>query len=48
MQSLFNLKDNDVIKDRIKKLTPGLVPLWGKINVAQMLTFSNHLNQFGG
>lgn len=42
MQSLFNWEDNDAIKNRIKKLTPTSVPLWGKMNVAQMLA---HLQQ---
>lgn len=42
MQSLFNKEDNDVIKERLEKLTPRSVPLWGKMNVAQMLA---HLQQ---
>lgn len=42
MQSLFDKEDNDAIKERIEKLTPRSVPLWGKMNVAQMLA---HLQQ---
>lgn len=37
MQSLFNVNDNDLIQERINKLTPGTKALWGKMTVSQML-----------
>ena len=37
MDSLFNLEDNNSIQYRINKLTPDSKPLWGKMNVSQML-----------
>lgn len=41
MKSLFDKNTNDEIIDRIEKLTPTLKPLWGKLEVEQMLA---HLN----
>jgi hypothetical protein len=37
MERLFNLEQNRLIKERINKLTPHTNPLWGKMNVTQML-----------
>jgi hypothetical protein len=37
MDSLFNAEDNNSIQERINKLTPDAKPLWGKMNVSQML-----------
>lgn len=37
MGSLFNAEDNNSIQERINKLTPDSKPLWGKMNVSQML-----------
>jgi hypothetical protein len=37
MIKLFDPKENSLIKERINKLTPGSRPLWGKMNVSQML-----------
>ncbi len=37
MQSLFNMQDNNSIQERINKLTPETKPLWGKMNVSQMM-----------
>jgi hypothetical protein len=37
MPSLFNPADAQVYLNRIGKLTPGSAPLWGKMNVTQML-----------
>ena len=37
MPSLFNSSDNNSVKERINKLTPDNPPLWGKMNVAEML-----------
>ena len=37
MDSLFNVEDNTSIQDRINKLTADSKPLWGKMNVSQML-----------
>ena len=37
MDSLFNAEDNNSIQYRINKLTPDSKPLWGKMNVSQML-----------
>jgi hypothetical protein len=37
MKSLFNEKDVNEVIERINKLTPESKPLWGKMNVAQML-----------
>lgn len=37
MGSLFNAEDNNSIRKRINKLTPDSKPLWGKMNVSQML-----------
>jgi hypothetical protein len=38
MQSLFDVTTYNTIKERINKLSPQSAPLWGKMNVAQMLT----------
>ncbi|MBA3665995.1 MAG: DUF1569 domain-containing protein [Bacteroidetes bacterium] len=38
MKSLFNKQDAQEFIDRINKLTPSTPALWGKMNVAQMLT----------
>lgn len=38
MQSLFNKSDNQEIINRINRLTSETQGLWGKMNVAQMLT----------
>lgn len=37
MKNIFNEADNNEILQRIEKLTPQTQPLWGKMNVAQML-----------
>ena len=37
MDSLFNAEDNNSIQDRINKLGADTKPLWGKMNVSQML-----------
>ncbi len=37
MKSLFNIEENNLLKERINKLTPGSHALWGKMNVSQML-----------
>jgi Protein of unknown function (DUF1569) len=37
MDSLFNAEDNNSIQQRINKLAPDAKPLWGKMNVSQML-----------
>jgi hypothetical protein len=37
MDSLFNAADNNSIQERINKLIPDAKPLWGKMNVSQML-----------
>ena len=37
MGSLFNAEDNNSIQERINKLTPDSKPVWGKMNVSQML-----------
>jgi hypothetical protein len=37
MPSLFDEKESAIIIDRINKLTPASKPLWGKMNVSQML-----------
>ena len=38
MDSLFNKTGNDAIIQRIQSLTAESQPLWGKMNVAQMLS----------
>lgn len=38
MQSLFDVTTFNSIKERINKLSPQSLPLWGKMNVAQMFT----------
>jgi hypothetical protein len=40
MRSLFDAEDNQQMISRINKLTPDTKPLWGKMNVSQMLTHS--------
>lgn len=37
MKGLFDPVENNKIKERVNKLTPGSQPLWGKMNVSQML-----------
>jgi hypothetical protein len=37
MNSIFNKETNQSFIDRISKLTPDIQPLWGKMNVTQML-----------
>jgi hypothetical protein len=37
MQTLFDQDENTKMISRIQKLTPETKPLWGKMNVAQML-----------
>ena len=37
MKRLFDPEENNFIKVRINKLTPSSRPLWGKMNVSQML-----------
>src|SRR5688572_30534510 len=37
MKSLFNPADNQEIIDRINRLSVNAKPLWGRMNVAQML-----------
>ena len=38
MQSLFDVTTYNSIKERMNKLTPSSAALWGKMDVAQMLT----------
>jgi hypothetical protein len=38
MKSLFNPNDNNELIERLEKLTPNSAALWGKMNVAQMLS----------
>lgn len=37
MKDIFSPEMNQEVVERIKKLTPDTTPLWGKMNVAQML-----------
>ena len=37
MKRLFNPEENNLIQERINKLTPDSRALWGKMNVSQML-----------
>lgn len=37
MKNIFNDADKNEILQRVEKLTPQTQPLWGKMNVAQML-----------
>jgi hypothetical protein len=37
MKGLFDPGENRIIKERINKLTPASQPLWGRMNVSQML-----------
>ncbi|CAN5645130.1 hypothetical protein BH11BAC2_BH11BAC2_11170 [soil metagenome] len=37
MQSTFNPSDNHQLIERVNQLTPSSQPLWGKLNVVQML-----------
>ncbi len=37
MKNIFNEADKNEILQRVEKLTPQTQPLWGKMNVAQML-----------
>jgi len=37
MKNIFNEADRNEILQRIEKLTPDSKPLWGKMNVAQMM-----------
>lgn len=41
MKNIFSQKDAQEIIDRINKLTPSTQPLWGKMNVSQMLAHCN-------
>lgn len=41
MLNVFNATDSNLFIERIKKLTPASKPLWGKMNVAQMLAHCN-------
>lgn len=41
MANVFNPADVSVLIDRINKLTPTTAPLWGKMNVGQMLAHCN-------
>ena|ERR1700744_5313460 len=41
MKSVFNPTDVGELTERIHKLTPIIQPLWGKMNVAQMLAHCN-------
>lgn len=38
MPSIFNNEDNEEIINRLNNLTPETKPLWGKMNVGQMLS----------
>lgn len=40
MESLFNADDNRRMIERINRLSPDTRPLWGKMNVSQMLAHS--------
>ena len=37
MKKIFDPAENKLIKERINKLTANSQPLWGKMNVSQML-----------
>jgi hypothetical protein len=41
MQNIFHKTDTDEIIARINRLSPDSKPLWGKMNVAQMLAHCN-------
>ena len=41
MKSVFNKTDVDEILERLKHLTPESQPVWGKMNVGQMLAHCN-------
>lgn len=41
MLNIFNQTDLEILIGRIHKLTPTTQPLWGKMNVAQMLAHCN-------
>ena len=41
IKSVFNNADVAGLKERIDKLTPQTSPLWGKMNVSQMLAHTN-------
>ena len=41
IKSVFNAADVAELIDRINKLTPQSTPLWGKMNVGQMLAHTN-------
>ncbi|HYG50859.1 MAG TPA: DUF1569 domain-containing protein [Flavobacteriales bacterium] len=41
MKNLFNPADVSSLVERINNLDPGTQPLWGKMNVAQMLAHCN-------
>lgn len=41
MNSIFNPADNNVLIDRFKKLSPESQPLWGTMDVSQMLSHVN-------
>ncbi len=41
MKNIFEEEVSDQVIDRIEKLTPSSQPLWGKMNVGQMLAHCN-------
>src|SRR6478735_5015546 len=41
MKNVFNAQDTAELINRINKLTPASQPLWGKMNVSQMLAHCN-------
>ena len=41
MSSIFNPADNDQLIARLKNLSPGSQPLWGTMDVSQMLSHAN-------
>lgn len=43
MLNIFHQADKDLLIDRINRLTPSTSPLWGKMQVAQMLAHCNLL-----
>lgn len=47
MKSVFNAADNKELIDRIEKLHSDSLPVWGKMNVAQMLGHSQHAVEVG-
>ena len=41
MKNLFTKEETDLVIARINKLSPDTTPLWGKMNVAQMLAHAS-------